>query len=123
MSGNSFLLDSNIVLYLLSGDKTLANLLRFSKLYVSFITQLELLSFHAIDETQKEEIKKFLKQCVIIDINESIKENVIKLRKTYKMKLPDSIVVATSLYIGTPLITSDKGLFKIKEANIIQYHL
>lgn len=123
MSGNNFLLDSNIVLYLLSGDQTLANLLRFSKLYVSFITELELLSFHGIDELQKEEIKKFLKQCIVIDINESIKENVINLRKTYKVKLPDCIVAATSVYINIPLITSDKGLFKIKEANIVQYHI
>lgn len=111
------------MLYLLSGDQTLADILRFSRLYVSFVTQLELLSFHGIEATEKEQIAKFLKQCVVVDINENIKEIVIDLRSKYKIKLPDSIVVSTSLYLGIPIITSDKSLFKIKEANIVEYYL
>ena len=41
MNGNNILLDSNIVLYLLNGEKTLIPLLEEKQLYVSFITQIE----------------------------------------------------------------------------------
>jgi predicted nucleic acid-binding protein len=45
MSGNSLLLDTNTVLYLLAGDETLAEFLNGKKLYISIITELELLSY------------------------------------------------------------------------------
>lgn len=48
MSGNHFLIDTNIALYLLGGDKDLAEIIQGSKLYVSFITQLELLGYQGI---------------------------------------------------------------------------
>lgn len=42
MSGRSFLVDTNIVLYLLSGNTAIAEIINGSQLYVSFITRLEL---------------------------------------------------------------------------------
>ena len=53
MNGNSVLLDTNIVLYLLGGDKVLAELLNQKKLYLSFISQLELLGFRGITQKQQ----------------------------------------------------------------------
>ncbi|MFA5973337.1 MAG: hypothetical protein WC780_13385 [Lentimicrobiaceae bacterium] len=44
MNGNNILLDTNIVLYFLKGEDTLIPLLEDKNLYLSFITQLELLS-------------------------------------------------------------------------------
>jgi hypothetical protein len=40
---NSILLDTNIVLYLLNGEETIIPLLEEKNLFLSFITQLELL--------------------------------------------------------------------------------
>ena len=45
MSGNKLFIDTNIVLYLLNGDQTLAELLHEKQLYISFITELELLAY------------------------------------------------------------------------------
>jgi predicted nucleic acid-binding protein len=45
MNGNKVFVDTNIILYLLSGDITLAELLNGKQIYISFITQLELLSY------------------------------------------------------------------------------
>jgi predicted nucleic acid-binding protein len=73
MNGNSVLLDTNIVLYLLSGDKVLSDLLHKKKLYLSFVSQLELLGFKGITTKQSVEINKFILDCVVIDINEEIK--------------------------------------------------
>ena len=43
MSGNSLLVDTNIALYLLAGDERVAELLHGRDLFLSFITELELL--------------------------------------------------------------------------------
>ncbi len=48
MSGSRIALDTNIVLYLLAGDETLAEFLQDKKGYVSVITELELLGFQGI---------------------------------------------------------------------------
>ena len=118
MNGNSVLLDTNIVLYLLGGDKVLAELLNQKKLYLSFISQLELLGFRGITQKQQTEINRFVQECIVIDINEEIKKEVIQLRKSTKLKLPDTIVLATARYLSLPLITSDLD-FKENEEVII----
>ena len=121
MSGNSFVLDTNIILYLLSGNKSIAELLDNTQLYISFITQLELLGYFSISETEQAKIKEFLEECVIVDINEEIKRHTIQLKQSYKIKLPDSIIAATSLFLEIPLLTADKEFNKIAELNLAIY--
>jgi hypothetical protein len=59
MNGSSILLNTNIVLYLLSGDEVLADLLHNKKLHVSFVTELELLGYQNITGQEQEEVKLF----------------------------------------------------------------
>ena len=121
MSGNKLFLDTNIVLYLLQGDKTLAEVLNNKQIHISFITQLELLSFAGLSRKETNVINELLKECVIIDINSEIKNLTIHNRKRYKLKLPDSIISATSLYLDLPLITADGDFKKIEELDLIFY--
>lgn len=121
MSGNSIVLDTNIVLYLLDGDRVLSDLLYQKKLYLSFISQLELLGFRGITSKQNIEISKFIQDCIVIDINEEIKKDVILLRKQSKLKLPDSIVLATARFLNVPLITSDADFKSTNYSEIIIY--
>ena len=53
MNGNKLFLDTNIVLYLLNGDQTLATLLNNKQVYISIITELELLGYNGL--TNEEE--------------------------------------------------------------------
>ena len=46
---------------------------------------------------------------------------VISIRKLYMLKLPDSIIAATSQYFDIPLISADKGLKKVEEINLLFY--
>lgn len=121
MSGNSLLLDTNIVLYLLSGDDALSDILHRRKLYVSFITQLELLSYPGITADQEDRIKDFLEDCIIVDVNDQIKDQVISIKRVRKMKLPDCIILATANYLDIPVITSDKYFSTVENANVIYY--
>ncbi len=45
MNGNELFLDTNIILYYLNGDETLIPVLEDKKLFLSFITEMELLSY------------------------------------------------------------------------------
>lgn len=53
MNGSSFIIDTNIVLYILNGNRELAEKLNNKNIYVSFITELELLGFKGIKEAEK----------------------------------------------------------------------
>ena len=91
------------------------------RFYLSFITQLELLGYQGLTEEQEQQIEYMLEDCVIIDVNNKIKQEVIKLKKNYTIKLPDCLVAATAIYMDLPLITSDKGFNKIEELNLMLY--
>ncbi len=121
MNGNSILLDTNIVLYLLAGDTTLSNSLFNKKLYVSFVTQLELLGYQGITIDEQDKLQAFLNDCIIIDINQQIKVEVIKLKRQFKLKLPDSIILATSSYLGVPVMSADHDFMKVTSADVVFY--
>ncbi|MCK9400676.1 MAG: type II toxin-antitoxin system VapC family toxin [Bacteroidales bacterium] len=121
MNGNKIFVDTNIILYLLNGDETLAELLNGKQLYISFITQLELLSYPKNSRKDIKIIQEFIEQCIIIDINEEIKDIVIDLKKKQQFKLPDGIIIATALYLDLPLITADQDFKKLDKLNLIFY--
>ncbi len=121
MSGNSIFLDTNIVLYLLSGDETIADFLNDKTVFLSFITELELLGYKEISAEELSKVESLLADSTIIDINSEIKKIVIELRKSNKIKLPDAIIAATSHYLNIPFMTSDKDLTKLTELNILFY--
>ena len=121
MNGNRLFLDTNIILYLLDGDETLATFLNEKQLYISVITELELLGYSGITKKDEVIIREFLSHCRILQINNSIKEETINIRKKYRTKLPDSIIAATCLYLDLPLVTSDIEFKKIEELMLIHY--
>lgn len=121
MSGRNFLLDTNIALYLLSGNTTIAEIIDGSQLYVSFITQLELLGYKGITTKEQQVVKQFLDECIIIDVNEEIKKHTIAIKQKHQIKLPDSIIAATSLFIEIPLLTADTGFKKINKLNLLLF--
>jgi predicted nucleic acid-binding protein len=121
MNGNKLFLDTNIILYLLNGDQTLAELLNGKQLYISVITELELLAYKGITSEEEKVINEFVSQCKTITINSAVKQETIRIRKTYNTKLPDSIIIATALYLDFPLITSDIEFKKVEELTLVLY--
>ncbi len=121
MNGNKLFLDTNIILYLLNGDETLAELLDQKQLYISVITELELLAYKGITTKEEKVILGFVSQCKVINLNNNVKQETIRVRKAYKTKLPDSIIIASALYLDLPLITSDVEFKKVEELALILY--
>lgn len=122
MSGDSFLLDTNTVLYLLRGDEALALLLQDKQVFISVITEMELLSWQGLqDAASLKKVRTALSEFTIIGIENDIKERTIELRKKKKLKLPDAIILATAHYLNVPLITADKALAYDENGTVILY--
>lgn len=77
MNGNELFLDTNIILYYLNGDETLIPVLEDKQLFLSFITEMELLSYSNITDAEIQTVENFLNECYIVEISSQIKEKTI----------------------------------------------
>lgn len=123
MSGTNLFVDTNILLYLLNGDKIVTELLNSKKIFVSFITEIELLSFKKLSTQEIKIIRQLLSDCTLIDMNEEIKLKTIEFKLNYNLKIPDAIIGATSFYLKIPLVTADKQFKRVENIDLIFYDI
>ena len=100
------LLDSNIIIYSYQPNFSyLKPLVLDPENAVSVISQLEILGFHGItinEETYCDYVFEILQT---FPIDNTVLSKAIELRKTYKMKLGDSIIAATALLANIEIYT------------------
>jgi predicted nucleic acid-binding protein len=123
MNGNKILVDTNIILYLLEGNLNLANLLNGMELYVSVISEIELLGYQNISVEEMLKVKLFLDECQIIPLHNEIKNNCIEMKQKHKIKTPDAIVASTANFLNIPLLTADRGFENLSETKVLLYKL
>ena len=122
MSGANIVLDTNAVLYLLGG-KLDPTILPKGEFFISFITELELLSYPNLSKSEEYKIKDFIESVDVIGLNSEIKGETIRLRKNYKIKLPDAIICGTALFLNASILTFDNSFKKIKEVTLVKAEL
>src|SRR5699024_6914136 len=88
-------------------------------LWVSCITEIELLSYSALSDHEETIIRSFLGECSVIDLHPSLRELTIKTRKNQKLKIPDAIIAATSDYLRFPLVTMDSDFKDVPDLDVI----
>ncbi len=113
MNGNKILLDTNIVVYILSWNPDYIAKISEKEIFVSFITELEVLSYNFETKQDEQTATSFFEEVYIAHMDNSIKNLVIALKRTYKIKLPDCIILATSLAYSIDLVTNDLDLMNI----------
>jgi len=112
----NLLLDTNVVIHFLKGDKASLKLIRkSSSLAISFITEIELLCYE-VDIEEEKNIKKFISNVHILFPNYKTTKYTIDIRKNTGMKLPDSIIAAQARQFNLILATCDKELLKKAES-------
>lgn len=110
MSGNKILLDTNVIIFaskqLIDIDKFVNS---FHDFYVWIITYIEVYAFDFKDKNQKKLIDELFKSFEVVELNKTISEFAISIRKnkSRKIKLPDAIILATAKYLESPLLTDD----------------
>jgi len=119
MSGNNIVVDTSLIINLFNGNKDIKPLINNRNLFLSIISEIELLSFHSLTDTDKALLKEFLSECYIVDIEPQIKELTIEIRSQNKIKLPDAVIAATAIYFDMPLLTMDKGFNKISNLDAV----
>lgn len=116
--------DTNIFIDYLSGVEDVQqyfnqDFLADNELFISSIVKIELLSYPELSSNEEKVIREVLDQFVIITLNDDIVEMTILLRKKYKLKVPDSIIASSVIYIDSMLITRDlKDFGKVSELRI-----
>lgn len=120
MSGTDYLLDTNILIQISQGDQEIASFLDNKGIYISFISEMELLSKRNLTKDQLKAIQVLIDDCIVIDLNQAIKVEAIRIRRETKLKLPDAIIAATAKYLRLPFLTADSDFEGFDEIEIIQ---
>ena len=123
MNGEKILLDTNIALYLLGGDATLATILNQKEVFLSIISEMELLAYPTISDVEIQSVKSFIADANILELTQSIKEIAISIKRQYKLKLPDAIIAASAIQANLPLISADTIFRRIPELHFLEYKL
>lgn len=116
-----YLLDTNAVLYHLA-NRTLGPL-PHGNYFVSMITEMELLAYPGLSADEAKSIRQFLSSVGIIGISTNTKQLAIDWRLNHGLKLPDAIIAATALDIGSVLITNDKRLLDVLKSKALSLEL
>ncbi len=121
MSGNNFvLLDSNIIIYISKGELDISDVFgKYKKVYISIITYMEILGFKFNNSNEEKLIKKLLNYLDIIEIDITIADETINIRKNNKIKLPDAIILATAKLYKCDLLTRNVQDFEKSGYNFI----
>ena len=123
MSGKRYLLDTNAVVSLLSGNTGLGSKLKeASWIGISIITQLEFLAFPELAEDDRQLFLDFLEQVTIIGLSPTDPELItetLAIRKVHKLKLPDAIIAATALQQKAMLVTADAEFSRVTRLHLL----
>jgi len=119
MNGNNIVADTSLLINFFNGREPARKILQGQQIWISVITEMELLSFPTLKSNEIKLINSFLKDCIILDLTKPIKQVAINLRRNRKLKLPDSIIAATSIHLGFPLVTMDRDFNKVSKLNTV----
>lgn len=121
MTGNRILVDTNIIIYYLQGHEETKRYFHFYNPFISFISELETLSSPEFNDDEINQSKGFFSAQAILGYLPEIKDIIIKIRASKKLKLPDAIIAATAVHFDIPLFSSDKAFNNIPGLKFI-YH-
>lgn len=119
MKPNKGLLDRNVIINLSKGLISREDIAQhYDSLYASIISYVETLGYRFTDEEEKEMVNEVLNQVEIINLNQVIADTAVAYRQRRKIKLADSLILATAKHLGADLRTSDIADFKNVEPDV-----
>ncbi len=125
MSGKRYFLDTNAIVQLLAGNRTLLELLnQAGHVATSVICELEYLAFPDLPDEDRELFEQFRAKVHITDLcsgDTQLRTQILRLRSSRKMKLPDAIIAASAMNQNSILLTEDKLLLSHEEINSQSY--
>jgi len=112
MNGTNFLIDTNIIIYLMQKKLKINDFAqKGSNLYISTVTYMEALGFPFQNREEETAITILCDTLDRIFLTEDIEKQVINIRKRHKIKLPDAIIAATAITYNLTLVTLNSSDF------------
>lgn len=110
---SKYLLDTCFILELFKSNHQVLEMMQNispDDCFVSVINRIELLGYHGITSHDEQMLNDFLNELGYLALSAEIEQKAISVRKRHKIKLADSIVLATALVHHLELLTLDTGL-------------
>ena len=127
MSGKRYLLDTNALVQLLSGNREIAGIVREADfLATSVICKFEFLSFPGLADADAELFSLFAARVKIFPVpedDESFTRAVVSFRRTERknLKMPDAIIAATASTSGCAVLTADADFKGVPGLDVRSY--
>ncbi len=101
-----YLLDSNIIIYYLNGDKRIYDFIEKNRAIsaISLITYYEVLNYD-FSEEEELEVRAFLDEFEVLNVSKNIINKALENRKSKKIKMADNFILATAQIFGLKIVT------------------
>lgn len=115
----SYLIDTSTVIKYLDSSLPESNLdfidqIIENDVYLSFVSEIELQVWNPTNENDIITYQDFVKNSEILSINSTTISETIRIRKSYRLKLPDALIAATAIINNLILIAdNDKDFLKV----------
>jgi len=126
MSGSKVVFDTCAIILLLKGEYELSSLkidIEGALQYISVISRMELMSKRNMKLEEEHALRSFIADVSVFPLDETIEQKAIELRRKTTLKLPDCIVVATSIVLDAILLTNDDEILKLSWPGLQTQHI
>jgi tRNA(fMet)-specific endonuclease VapC len=125
MNGNKYLLDTNAIIALLGGNKSVEQLLLNAEwIGVSVISVIEFFSFPKLSSNDRHLFTVFLERVEIIGIpkeNLAVLEDISIFKVENSLKLPDAIIGVRAIQNQAVLVSNDSGFEKTNKISLLKF--
>ena len=114
MSGKTFVLDTNIIIYLSQEKMKITDFAsKGDRLCISIISYMESLGYPFKSKEEEIIVKRLCDTCEVFNLTKQITDKTIEIRKQAKIKLPDAIIGSTALINEALLVTANVKDFRL----------
>lgn len=123
--GTDYLMDTSAASKFLKGQFPSPGMRRMKQLVdegsvISFVTQIELMSWPIKDATTQNQVAEFLDGSKIIGLSEEIIRVTAEIRRGIGLKLPDALIAATALALRATLVAdNDRDFLRVPGLNYL----
>lgn len=105
-------LDSNIVIYAAKPENAFLIDWLKEEVYVSAITQVEVLGYPDLERTDEEKFMLIFEQTQVLAVSQAVIEKAIEFRRIRRISLGDAIIAATAHLNNLELLTRNANDFR-----------
>lgn len=125
MSGTKYLLDTNAVIGLLSGNEALEQTLsKADWIGISAISVIEFFAFSGLSSADKLLFTTFLSRVEILEVPSTdinFLESIAAFKLDSRLKLPDAIIASFAIHHEAVLVSNDKGFTNITKLSLLTF--